>query len=96
MKTGKGNLTGTKYFFVHACVEIVCFYLLRVHYPAVMAGAIALSYDFVAFLPQGFIGDFIIKHKKIPYETDMYPLYWTTSKEGIFYALQLRVQAEMR
>jgi hypothetical protein len=69
MKTGKGNLTGTKYFFVHACVEIVCFYLLRVHYPAVMAGAIALSYDFVAFLPQGFIGDFIIKHKKIPYET---------------------------
>ncbi|MBQ4424158.1 MAG: hypothetical protein II882_00255 [Lachnospiraceae bacterium] len=70
MKTSKAaNRTGTKYFFVHACVEIVCFYLLRVHYPAAMAGAIALAYDFAAFLPQGLIGDFIIRHKKIPYET---------------------------
>lgn len=65
----KGNLTGTKYFFVHACVEIVCFYLLRIHFPTAMAGAVALSYDFFAFLPQGLIGDFIIKHRKIPYET---------------------------
>ena len=65
----KGNLTGTKYFFVHACVEIVCFYLLRIHFPTAMAGAVALSYDFFAFLPQGLIGDFIIKHRKIPYES---------------------------
>ena len=65
----KGNLTGTKYFFVHASVEIVCFYLLRIHFPTAMAGAIALAYDFFAFLPQGLIGDFIIKHRKIPYET---------------------------
>ena len=65
----KGALTGTKYFIVHACVEIVCFYLLRVHYPTAMAGAIALLYDFVAFLPQGIIGDFMIRHKKIPFET---------------------------
>ena len=65
----KANLTGTKYFFVHACVEIVCFYSLRIHFPTVMAGAIALVYDFFAFLPQGLIGDFIIKHRKIPYET---------------------------
>ena len=56
MKISKGNRTGTKYFFVHVCVEIVCFYLLRVHYPAAMAGAIALAYDFFAFLPQGLIG----------------------------------------
>lgn len=69
MKHGRGNLTGTKYFFVHACVEIVCFYLLRIHFPTAMAGAVALSYDFFAFLPQGLIGDFIIKHRKIPYET---------------------------
>ena len=69
MKHGRGNLTGTKYFFVHACVEIVCFYLLRIHFPTVMAGAVALLYDFFAFLPQGLIGDFIIKHRKIPYET---------------------------
>ena len=69
MKLSKGNLTGTKYFFVHACVEIVCFYLLRLHYPVVMAGAIALLYDFFAFLPQGLFGDIMIRHKKIPYET---------------------------
>ena len=69
MKHGRGNLTGTKYFFVHACVEIVCFYLLRIHFPTAMAGTVALSYDFFAFLPQGLIGDFIIKHRKIPYET---------------------------
>lgn len=69
MTRNKGNLTGTKYFFVHACVEIVCFYLLRIHFPTAMAGAIALSYDFFAFLPQGLIGDFIIKHRKIPYES---------------------------
>lgn len=69
MKHGRGNLTGTKYFFVHACVEIVCFYLLRIHFPTVMAGAVALLYDFFAFLPQGQIGNFIIKHRKIPYET---------------------------
>ena len=50
MKHGRGNLTGTKYFFVHACVEIVCFYLLRIHFPTVMAGAVALLYDFFAFL----------------------------------------------
>ncbi len=64
-----GNRTGLKYFIVHCCVEIVCFYLLRVHYPVVLAGMIALVYDFFAFLPQGVIGDFIIKHKKLPYET---------------------------
>ena len=68
-KMRKGDLTGTKYFFVHACVEIVCFYLLRVHFPTVMAGGIALAYDFVAFLPQGAIGDYMIRHKKIPFET---------------------------
>ena len=65
----KGNQTGTKYFFVHACVEIVCFYLLRVHYPAAMAGLIALAYDLAAFMPQGLIGDFLIRHKKLPFET---------------------------
>ena len=64
-----GNKTGFKYFIVHCCVEIVCFYLLRVHYPVVLAGTIALLYDFFAFLPQGVIGDFITKHKKLPYET---------------------------
>ncbi|MCR4793171.1 MAG: hypothetical protein K5871_10490 [Lachnospiraceae bacterium] len=65
----RADITGTKYFFVHACVEVVCFYLLRYHYPLGIAGAIALVYDFFAFLPQGLIGDFIIRHKKIPYET---------------------------
>ena len=65
----KNDLTGIKYFFVHACVETICFYLLRYHYPVLLAGAIALTYDFFAFLPQGVIGDFIIRHKKIPYET---------------------------
>ncbi len=65
----RSELTGIKYFFVHACVECVCFYLLRVHYPLMLSGAIALIYDFFAFLPQGLIGDFIIRHKKLPYET---------------------------
>ena len=69
MKISKADLTGTKYFFVHACVEVICFYLLRIHFPTVMAGGIALLYDFFAFLPQGMIGDFIIKHRRIPYET---------------------------
>ena len=65
----KGNLTGTYYFIVHVCVEMICFYVLRRHYSFIVSGTIALLYDFVAFMPQGLIGDFIIKHKKIPYET---------------------------
>ena len=69
MRINKPDQTGIRYFFVHACVEVVCFYLLRVHYPLVLAGTIALIYDFFAFLPQGLIGDFIIRHKKLPYES---------------------------
>ena len=65
----KGNKTGIEYFIVHACVETVCFYLLRLHYPLLLAGAIAFTYDFFAFLPQGIIGKFIETHKKLPYET---------------------------
>ena len=38
----------------------------------------------------------MLKYKEKRRVFDMSPLYWTTSKEGIFYALQLRVQAEMR
>ena len=68
-KTVRANATGIKYFIVHACVEIVCFYLLRYHYPVILSGIIALTFDFFAFLPQGIIGDFIIKHKNLPYET---------------------------
>ena len=65
----RADATGIKYFIVHACVEIVCFYLLRYHYPVILSGIIALSFDFFAFLPQGIIGDFITRHKNIPYET---------------------------
>lgn len=65
----RADATGIKYFIVHACVEIVCFYLLRYHYPVILSGIIALTFDFFAFLPQGIIGDFIIRHKNIPYET---------------------------
>ena len=65
----RSNNTGIKYFIVHACVEIVCFYLLRYHYPVILSGIIALVFDFFAFLPQGVIGDFIIRHKNLPYET---------------------------
>ena len=68
-KTVRANATGIKYFIVHACVEIVCFYLLRYHYPVILSGIIALTFDFFAFLPQGVIGDFIIRHKNLPYET---------------------------
>lgn len=50
-------------------MEIVCFYLLRYHYPVILSGIIALTFDFFAFLPQGVIGDFIIRHKNLPYET---------------------------
>ena len=69
MKKSKGNITGIEYFIVHACVETICFYLLRLHYPLMLAGAIAFTYDFFAFLPQGLIGKFIESHKKLPYET---------------------------
>lgn len=65
----RADATGIKYFIVHACVEIVCFYLLRYHYPVILSGIIALTFDFFAFLPQGIIGDFITRHKNIPYET---------------------------
>ena len=65
----KGNKTGIEYYIVHASVETVCFYLLRLHYPLLLAGAIAFTYDFFAFLPQGIIGKFIETHKKLPYET---------------------------
>ena len=65
----RADATGIKYFIVHACVEIVCFYLLRYHYPVILSGIIALTFDFFAFLPQGNIGDFITRHKNIPYET---------------------------
>lgn len=60
---------GIKYFIVHACVETVCFYLLRVRYPLMLAGFIAFTFDFFAFLPQGIIGTIIERFKKIPYET---------------------------
>ena len=65
----KGNLTGISYFIVHACVEMICFYVLRRHYPLFVIGTVAFFYDFFAFVPQGLIGNFIIKHKKIPFET---------------------------
>ena len=61
--------TGIKYFFVHMCVEIICFHLLRYYYPIELAGIIALIYDFFAFVPQGIIGEYIKKHKKLPYES---------------------------
>ena len=63
------NKNGVYYFIVHACVETICFYLLRLHYPLMLAGTIAFVYDFFAFLPQGLIGKFIEDHKKLPYET---------------------------
>lgn len=69
MKKIRDNITGIEYFIVHACVETICFYLLRLHYPLLLAGTIAFVYDFFAFLPQGIIGKFIESHKKLPYET---------------------------
>ena len=65
----KANITGFKYFFVHMCVEIICFHLLRYYYPTELAGIIALTFDFFAFVPQGIIGNFIKKHNKLPYES---------------------------
>ena len=65
----KADMTGLKYFIVHMCVEIICFHLLRYYYPTELAGIIALTYDFFAFVPQGIIGDFIKKHNKVPYES---------------------------
>lgn len=69
MKNHKGGITGIEYFIVHACVETICFYLLRLRYPVLLAGTIAFTFDFFAFLPQGLIGKFIETHKKLPYET---------------------------
>ena len=69
MKNHKDKITGIEYFIVHACVETICFYLLRLRYPVLLAGTIAFTFDFFAFLPQGLIGKFIETHKKLPYET---------------------------
>lgn len=66
MKTNKGSLTGITFFIIHFCVEVVCFTVLRHHFPVEMSGYFALFFDFFAFVPQAFFGEFMDKHRKIP------------------------------
>lgn len=61
----KGLIVGGYYFIIHMLVEIVCFDVLySKFYDAGIVWTIALVYDFLAFVPQGLIGDFFNKHKK--------------------------------
>lgn len=65
----KGTITGWRYFVIHLCVEIVCFATLRTYYSLEIAGLIALSYDFFAFVPQGLIGQYLEKNRRFPMGT---------------------------
>lgn len=54
------------YFVIHMMVEIVCFYqLFHVFNSLTLAFSAFLVYDFLAFVPQGFIGDLHHAYKKL-------------------------------
>ena len=58
---------GIYYFFVHALVEVVSFYILY-HYFTQNGGlifTIALLFDIFAFVIQGFIGELNVRFKKL-------------------------------
>lgn len=59
--------TGLMYFLIHFVTEVVCFYTLaRYVGSSPEIWMIFLSYDMLAFVPQGVIGYFSDRHPKVP------------------------------
>lgn len=55
------------YFIIHMLLEIVCFTILFRIYHGKVAWVSAMIYDFVAFVPQGLVGEYMNRHRR----TDM-------------------------
>ena len=61
------NRVAISYFFIHGLLEFVCFgYLFTFFANKSLPWLIALSYDFIAFMPQGIIGDLHHRLRKLP------------------------------
>ena len=61
------NRVAISYFFIHGLLEFVCFgYLFTFFANKGLPWLIALSYDFIAFMPQGIIGDLHHRLRKLP------------------------------
>ena len=58
-------LIGFIFFLVHFILEVTCFYTLAAYTNNNMFPIIALMYDLIAFVPQGIIGAFTDKYRKV-------------------------------
>ena len=58
-------LIGFIFFLVHFILEVTCFYTLAAYTNNDIFPIIALSYDLIAFVPQGIIGAFSDKYRKV-------------------------------
>ena len=58
-------LIGFIFFIIHFILEVTCFYTLAAFTDNKMYYIIALSYDLIAFVPQGIIGYFSDKYRKV-------------------------------
>ena len=58
-------LIGVIFFLVHFILEVTCFYILAAYTNSNMFPIIALAYDIIAFVPQGLIGAFSDKYRKV-------------------------------
>lgn len=62
---------GIQYFIIHFCIELLCFYCINrvMNLDIIKSILVCILYDFIAFLPQGLIGNWYNKHKgfKISY-----------------------------
>ena len=58
-------LIGFIFFLVHFILEVTCFYTLAAYTSSNMFPIIALTYDLIAFVPQGLIGVISDKYRKV-------------------------------
>lgn len=61
----KGYLIGILFCLIHFILEVTCFYTLAAYTSSNMFPVIALMYDLFAFVPQGLIGAFSDKYRKV-------------------------------
>lgn len=66
-RLNNNHISGILYFYIHFVTEVVCFFTLARYMgnnPEIWL--IFLSYDMLAFVPQGIIGYFSDRHPKVP------------------------------